>query len=361
MKRWSLPIGTFGGTEVRVHATFLLLLAFIGWVAAREGGLSSALHTLAFLVAMFTCVLLHEFGHVLAARRYGIRTPDITLLPIGGLAHLERMPTKPSEELLVALAGPAVNVLIAGTIFAWLGFTPYTPADADLVQGSFFGRLMYWNVIMVIFNMIPAFPMDGGRVLRAVLAMFLDYGKATRLAAGIGQTIAVFGGVIALFAAGNPLLLVIAMFIFLSAGQEVAHVTDQEAMSGLMVRDAMVTDFRSLPQDALLRDAVVLLLSGTQHDFPVLDGSGEFSGMLNRTALISALAEHGAQHPIAHVTEACADTLAPGHPLVSGVETLRSSPYTALPVLDPLTGTLVGLLTAENIAEMLMVRAALAK
>ncbi|MFZ4766754.1 MAG: site-2 protease family protein, partial [Roseimicrobium sp.] len=142
MKRWSLLIGTFGGTEVRIHVTFLLFLAFIGWSAASYGGVGASVAMIGFVLAMFTCVLLHEFGHVLAAKRYGIHTPDIILLPIGGLARLERMPSKPAQELVVALAGPAVNVLIAGLIFLWQG--KIDPRASDLVHGPFLDRLMHW-------------------------------------------------------------------------------------------------------------------------------------------------------------------------------------------------------------------------
>jgi Zn-dependent protease/CBS domain-containing protein len=362
MKRWSLSVGTYGGTEVRIHITFLMLLAFFAWDAMRRGGVSAAVEVLAFLIAMFTCVLLHEFGHVIAARRYGIRTPDITLLPIGGLARLERMPREPMQELIVAIAGPAVNVVIGLILLMFHGLVPFDEFMDELIRGSFTGRLMVWNFVMVGFNMIPAFPMDGGRVLRAVLAMFLDYGQATRVAATLGQGLAVIGAMVALLTPGYHLLpLLIALFIFMAAGQEAAYVTDQESMRGLRVRDAMVTNFRTLPHDAVLRDAVQLLLSGTQHDFPVLDENGVFRGMLGRTALISALAEHGAQHAVGTVTEPCETRLDPRHPLSEALEKLRASSCPALPVIDPVTGQLLGLLTTENIAEMIMVRTALAK
>lgn len=362
MKRWSISLGTWLGTEVRIHLTFLLLLAFFGWQAAQYGGAAAAVDMTLLIVAVFTCVLLHEFGHVLAAKRFGIRTPDITLLPIGGLARLERMPRDPVQELIVALAGPAVNVAIVILLFVWRGFALSSPDELGLMRGSFSGRLMIWNVFMVAFNMIPAFPMDGGRVLRALLAMFLDYVKATRIAAVIGQAFAILGAMFALMNFGsNPLLLIIAIFIFMSAGNEAAQVSDQEAMRGLLVRQAMVTEFRSLPHTAVLRDAVQVLLAGTQHDFPVLDEAHAFKGILSRTRLISALADHGDLHPVGAVTEACDILLTPDQPLLDALEKLRLSGCPALPVLDPATQELLGLLTAENIGEMIMVRAALSR
>ena len=355
-------LGTFGGTEVRIHATFVLLLVFFGWQTAAIGGAMAAVKILAFILAIFSCVLLHEFGHVLAARRYGIHTPDITLLPIGGIARLERMPREPVQELIVALAGPAVNVVIGLLLLAWRGFESPTFAELNLMEGSFSARLMAWNFYMVLFNMIPAFPMDGGRVLRASLAFFLDYVKATQVAASVGQGIAVFGAMAVLFLGwANPFLLIIAIFIFMGAGQEAAYVTDQETIRGLRVRDAMVTNFRSLPHDAVLRDAVQFLLNGTQHDFPVLSASGGFTGMLSRRSLIGALSEFGPDHPVAAVTEPCQVTLEARQPLNESMEKLRASACPALPVLDPLSGSLVGLLTTDNVSEMIMVRAALAR
>eukprot|EP01031_Cornospumella_fuschlensis_P016581 gene16581-biopygen13992 len=160
--KWSYRIATIAGTEVRIHITFFILLLFVAFTGMRSGqGMESALHAVLFICTMFFCVLLHEFGHVFAARGYGIRTPDITLLPIGGLARLERMPRKPSQELVVAIAGPAVNVVIAAGIWLILGVLPSFEVLGHLERpGQFLEKLMWWNAIMVVFNLIPAFPMD---------------------------------------------------------------------------------------------------------------------------------------------------------------------------------------------------------
>jgi CBS domain-containing protein len=237
---------------------------------------------------------------------------------------------------------------------------PMTP-HLDLVQGDFLTRVAQWNIVMVLFNMIPAFPMDGGRVLRAGLAMMTDYGKATRWAAAIGQGFAVFGAIAALFLFQNPLLLIVAMFIFLSAGQEASMVKEDESARGLTVRDAMVTEFHSLREGSTLQEAVDRLLSGTQHDFPVVNREGEFTGLLTRTALISALAKHGAQHYVSEVMEPLEIKLDPRQALKEGLEQLRVLGLPAIPVLDPLSGKIAGLLTTENIGEMLMIRAALGR
>ena len=367
MRSWSFRLATIAGTEVRIHFTFLFLLLFFFWLGASEGGLGMALETMGFIVAVFTCVLLHEFGHVTAARRYGIRTPDITLLPIGGVARLERMPREPAHELVVALCGPLVNIVIGGLIYLTLlvlhmHMPTVKDIQMDLGHGEFLAELMVWNGYMVAFNMVPAFPMDGGRVLRAVLAMFMNYGKATRTAASIGQMIAVFAFVAVLFRPGNPgnyLLLIIALFIFMSAGQEASMVTQEETTRGLRVRDAMVTDFHTLGRGATLQDAVTLLLNGTQHDFPVVDADGRFVGLLLRKGLIGALAEHGLSYPAVTAMQPCEARLQPMDDLNSAMQLLRGSSCQVLPVLDPGSEKLVGLLTTENIGEMMMVRAAL--
>lgn len=211
---WSLHLGRWLGIDVYLHFTFLLLLAFIGLGQGVVGrSLDAALGGVLFFGGLFFCVLLHEYGHALAARRYGIATRDITLLPIGGVARLERMPEKPSQEFVVALAGPAVNVVIAIGLFVGLKlggwWQPLSSLSAS--SGNIFERLLVANVFLVLFNLLPAFPMDGGRVLRALLAMKLNYTRATRIAARIGQGMAVLFGFAGLF--GNPMLLLIALFV----------------------------------------------------------------------------------------------------------------------------------------------------
>jgi CBS domain-containing protein len=256
-----------------------------------------------------------------------------------------------------------VNVIIAAAIWLGLGInTAFHPGYDFLQSGHFFQKLMMWNILMVVFNLIPAFPMDGGRILRAVLAMFMEYSAATRRAAAIGQGIAM---VVTIYMLLNhsfqPMLLLICFFIFMAAGQEAALVTQQEATKNLRVRDAMLTDFRTLPPEATLRDGVALLLAGTQQDFPVLDAHGGMQGMLTRHDLISALAEKGPGQPVVDVMRPCPASTEPASELTQALEILNASDSPALPVLDPSSGELVGLLTTENVGESLMVRAALMK
>lgn len=246
---WSIKIGEIRGTSVRIHLTFLFLLAWIWLVNYRAGGTAAAWQGVIFILLIFLCVLLHEFGHVFAARQFGVRTPDITLLPIGGVARLERMPERPMEELIVA-AGPLVNVVIAALLLVYLGHAidPEILDDLEKPQLGLAARLASVNIFLVLFNLIPAFPMDGGRVLRALLAMRLGFGRATQIAASIGQGLAIVFGFAGLFY--NPLLIFIAIFVYLAATSEAQATQIREVSSGILIGEAMITEFVRLPADA---------------------------------------------------------------------------------------------------------------
>jgi Zn-dependent protease len=252
--KWSWKIGRVAGIGIYVHATFLLLLAWVAYTYWRTGqSLLATLEGLGFLLALFGCIVLHELGHALIARRFGIQTRDITLLPIGGLARLERMPDEPLQELWVALAGPAVNVAIAAVLLAWqIAAAPLEPlVSFTLTGGRFVAQLLAVNIFLVLFNMLPAFPMDGGRVLRALLATQLDYLRATQIAATVGQGFAFLFGFLGLFYL--PLLL-IAIFVWIGTAQEAGMTQVKVALGGIPVSGAMLRDFRTLtPHDSLAR------------------------------------------------------------------------------------------------------------
>ncbi len=292
--KWSWKLGEFRGIAVYMHATFLILIGFVVlsyWSSGHSFG--KTLEGVAFVLVLFSCVILHEFGHALMAARFGIRTRDITLLPIGGVARLERMPEEPLQELWVALAGPAVNVIIALGLFAWIQFTTvFSPLEQlGVTTGSFLERVMAVNVLLVVFNMIPAFPMDGGRVLRALLARSLEYTRATQIAASVGQSIAMVFAFVGFFT--NPFLIFIALFVWIGAAQEASMVTMKAALGGVPVRRAMMTDFRTLQVGDTLQQAIDLILATPQQDFPVLDG-GQVLGILTSRDLMIALQGHGA-------------------------------------------------------------------
>jgi Zn-dependent protease/predicted transcriptional regulator len=356
--RWTFHIARIAGIDVKMHATFLLLLAFYGFAFYGQGGLPAAIQGVVFISLVFCCVLLHEFGHALAARRYGIHTPDITLLPIGGLARLDRMPEKPSEELVVAIAGPLVNVVIAALLAP---FVPLVMVKPEVLEHFGFGlipQLFIANCILVVFNLIPAFPMDGGRILRAFLAMRMDYARATNIAATIGQTLAFAGALCALVWWRNPVLMLVAIFVFFGAQSEAAHAQMRSITSGLRVRDAMVTRFEVLPRGATLHDAVQAVLNTSQHDFPVVDESGSVIGILARDDLIVALREASPQTTVLESMRTNVPCLNPMMFFDRAQALMQESGSPALPVVDQV-GRLVGLFTHENVGELILLQSAL--
>ena len=356
--KWSIKVGRLLGIDVFIHFTFLLLLGFLALVYWQNTQrVEAAIVGVGFFVALFGCVLLHELGHALMARHFGIRTRDITLLPIGGVARLEKMPEKPMQELWVALAGPAVNVVIAAGLLGWLWFTrTLVPVDElSVTGGSMLERLMVVNVFLVLFNMLPAFPMDGGRVLRALLATALGRRRATAIAANIGQGMAILFGIVGFLY--NPFLVFIAVFVFLGAQAEAGAVEMQSALEGFRVRDAMMTRFRVLSPHDPLSKAVAELLAGSQMDFPVLE-NGQPVGLLRRNDLVKALSEGRRDAAVAEVMCREFETVGVAALLKSVVESMHARHCATLPVAAE--GRIVGLLTLENISEMMMINAALA-
>jgi Zn-dependent protease/CBS domain-containing protein len=355
--KWSWKIARIAGIDVFIHTTFLLIIGWVGftyWI--EQGTIEAVISGILFILLLFVFVVMHEYGHALTARRYGIKTRDITLYPIGGVARLERMPERPIEELWVALAGPAVNVVIAIVLFAYLAITQSMEPLTSLTisTGSLVERLMIVNLWLVGFNLIPAFPMDGGRVLRALLGLRLEYVQATQIAATIGQGIAFLFGFIGLFS--NPFLVFIAFFVWMGAAQEANMVQMKSSLSGIPVTRAMLTDFESLsPRDTLAR-VVGLILAGSQHDFPVVE-DGRVVGILDRDTFISTLSKQGQG---ASVVEA----MLPNPPEIDSHEMveaallrLQEKGMKSLPVTH--NGQLVGLITSENITEFLMIRTAM--
>jgi Zn-dependent protease len=356
--QWSYSIVRIGGTDVRIHLTFLLLLAWIGIAYYQDGGAPAAVEGVAFIITVFACVVLHEFGHATAARRYGIKTPKITLLPIGGVAELERMPEKPSEEIVVALAGPLVNVVIAAFLVLVLGAT-VDPAALTAMEDpkvEFLGRLAAVNVWLVLFNLIPAFPMDGGRVLRAVLATRYSRVRATEIAGSIGQFAAFAFGFLGLLS-GNVLLIFVGIFVYLAATSETQAIGLQDAARAVDVRDAMITSFESLPVTASLGDAAEALLRTPQHEFPVLDGAGSLRGFLTRAGLVEGLQKSGPQTPALEMMVTDVPTVGEGERLHAALEALQKRTAPAVGVTDA-KGKLVGYVTIENIGELMMLRSA---
>lgn len=358
MMGWSISLGRIAGTEVRIHLTFFLLVAWFAVSAGSRGGQAAAVEAVVFILAVFACVLAHEYGHVLMARRFGIGTRDITLLPIGGVASIERMPEKPGQELLIALAGPAVNVVIALVLFTIFGARLDAEKMAAAVEDQridLVTRLALVNVMLVVFNMIPAFPMDGGRVLRALLSYKLDRTRATRIAASIGQAVAFGLGFLGLF--GNPMLLFIALFVFLATTHESYAVELGEATKGVATRKATITSYATLDTQATVGQAVETLLATTQREFPITDGAGRLRGVLTRDGMIRALAASGPDTPVLDVMERDVVTINSHAPLSEAVAALQATGRPLVGIVDD-DARVVGIITLENLAEYMMVDAA---
>ncbi len=358
--KWSVRLGTYFGIPVYMHLTFLLLLAWVAIIHWTQSGRADAvLGGILFIIFIFGCVVLHEFGHALTARRYGIKTRDITLLPIGGLARLERMPDDPRHELWVALAGPAVNVVIAAVVWVSLGAAgALVPLDRlSMTDGPFLERLMVVNVFLVVFNLIPAFPMDGGRVLRALLATRMEYTRATSIAAGVGQWLAYVFGFIGLFG-GNPMLLFIAFFVWIGAASEASMVQMKASLSGIPIARAMITDYRAISPDATLDEAVDLTLAGSQKDFPVVEGDSVV-GVLVQKDLLGALARQGPGVRVSDVMQREFEILDAAEMLETAFRRLTACRCNTAPV--SFHGRLVGLVTMDNIGEFMSIQGALGK
>jgi Zn-dependent protease/CBS domain-containing protein len=362
--KWSWRVGRLAGIELRVHATFSLLFVWIVLSGLREdASATTVLSTIVLTLAVFAIVVLHEFGHAVTARHFGIHTRDITLLPIGGIARLERMPREPRQELLIALAGPAVNVALAAVIYATLAAFGRTDAittiareGARMAPSMVLGQLFVINVSLAAFNLIPAFPMDGGRALRAVLTWrSRDYAKATLVAARVGRVFALIFGLLATLVIGSPTLVVIAVFVWVAASSEALAVQTSAALENVSVANLMITDVRTLaPRDQLAR-AARLTIDGFQQDFPVVD-DGVLVGMLSRRDLVRALAQQGSTGAVesAMRREYPSATL---EDTVDGVlRRLTTLGAGALPVVRG--NELLGLLTMENVSEFLMLRTA---
>ncbi len=357
--RWAWRLGQIAGISVHVHGTFLFLLA---WVAMSRflirHRIVDAIDGLVFILLLFGIVVIHELAHALAAKRFGIATRDIILLPIGGVSRMERMPSRPTQELLVALAGPAVNIALAGVLWLVLapgaGLAGLTPTS--WVGGPLLIKLFWANVSLAVFNLLPAFPMDGGRVLRAFLAMRMDRARATQIAANIGQGLALWFGFLGLFV--NPVLLFIALFVWIGAAEEAMAAQMHSALGDVPVSRAMITEFQTLAPTDTLAQAVEHVLAGFQQDFPVVE-AGQVVGVLTQGRLLAALAQRGEGTRVREVMQQQFETAEPAEMLEQALARLHRHDCHTLPVAQH--GRLVGMVTMENVGELLMIQAALRK
>ena len=354
--KWSFKIADIAGIKIQMHLTFLIIVAWFALAYWQmEGTMRGVLEGVSFLLALFFCVVLHELGHALTARKFGIRTRSITLLPIGGVAAIEKVPDDPREEILIALAGPAVSLCIALLLWILLTVTGtlVSVEELSVVGGPFLQRLMIVNLIIAVFNLIPAFPMDGGRVFRALLSMRLEATKATRIAAGIGQFIAILFAALGLM--HNPFLFLIAVFIWFGAALEAQTATIQQALSDVSVAQAMLTDFQTLQPGDPLAKAIELTLTGSQKDFPVIEG-GIVVGFLAQTDMLRGLQQGGDQLAVAGVMQVDVVDVHPADRMGQVLELIKSNPSGLVTVSE--RGQLKGIINLDNIFELLRIQAA---
>jgi Zn-dependent protease/CBS domain-containing protein len=349
----TIPIFRVLGVPVRLHFTFVLLVVFIA--VQVFGGKNSSAGFALFLVGSLASVLLHEFGHAIVASRFGVRTREIVMFPIGGLARMER-PLPPAAEIMVALAGPFVNLVLACAVFAYMVQSKETAVIGvrDFLQPggkSVPALLLYGNILLAFFNLLPAFPMDGGRVLRALLSFIRPEQEATRVAAWMGRMLAIAMGLYGLVAA-QFLIVFFALFIYLGAAQESVAALGRSLAHGIPVRAAMITEFHTLDHGNTVRDAANLLLSTSQQDFPVMHG-GKLVGLLGRNQLIRAIAYDGPETYVAGAMDRGYATFSPDTDLAEILPQMALAGQCAL-IMEQ--DRLVGILTTDNLSEFLMLR-----
>ncbi|NNE90298.1 MAG: site-2 protease family protein [Verrucomicrobiales bacterium] len=355
--KWSFQVGKIAGTRVKIHLTFVLLLAWVGVSGALNQGIFTAVSSLVLLILIFLCVLLHEFGHVIAALRYGITTPKITLFPFGGVATVSHIPKDPRKELFISFAGPLTNILLAvillsirGSAFEW-NLAAISKAETTLVD-----RMIWVNVILAVFNLIPAFPLDGGRIFRALLSFAIDRMKATFFAVRVGQGFAIAGAFIAVFA-HQPFLFLIALFLFFAAGSEASMAETEHALEGLTACDASMGEFHTVEMDDTVDLAIKLMLDTSQPDFPVVNHSGQCIAIATRQDLIRTLREKGAEIPVREVVQTLPAMIDLDVPALDAWRKLVDSKLPGAAVVDS-HGKLARWLTRENISELILSRTA---
>ncbi len=346
--KWSFQIGKVFGIPIRVHITFFLLLIFIGFYGSRLEGARSGVFGILSVILIFLCVVIHELSHSLLARKYGVKVKDIVLLPIGGVSEMEELPQKPDEEIFVALAGPVTSILLA--LIFYLAFVFFTPGIRNLkisiFQGNLLLNLFFINLILALFNLLPAFPMDGGRVLRGFLGLRMDLLKATRIAVGIGEIFAIFLFFFGLFF--NPWLALIAIFIYLGAEGEKKATELKVVITDVPVKAAMLTDVEAITPDVTLGMVLEKICHGLQQDFPIIEGN-KVLGILSREKIFSALHNHSKDTRVREIMPQDFLSTSEDTPLSEVFKKMSSEKISVLPVMQG--GILKGLISLEQIGK----------
>jgi Zn-dependent protease/CBS domain-containing protein len=356
--RWSIKLIRVKGIDIKVHLTFVLILIWAAyrWGMGMRGGLNGALYGIVVILLLFVCVTLHELAHSLTAMRFGIKVRGITLLPIGGISQMEEIPTKPKEELLMSVVGPLTNFIIAAGLIlisilfhreAGLSSQYLSEVLGSIRWSGLVSYLAVANIMLGVFNLLPAYPMDGGRVLRSILALRMDHAKATTWAVNIGQGMAWILGLWGVLA-GAWMLVIIAIFIYLGASQEGQMIEAKSVLGKLSVRQAMTGKFQTVAPNAPISRVVDLILHSFQTDFPVVE-EGRLAGFVSEFDIVGALKEYGPEVAVKQVMKADVPTVDPDETLFEARQRMTMARLNALPVLKE--GQLQGMVTAHDISE----------
>jgi len=350
--KWTFRLGKIYNIPIKIHALFILLLIFFWYINTRDYGIYNGVLSTVFVLLIFLFVTLHEFAHGYQAMKYGIKVREIVLLPIGGVAQIENFPEEPLQEIKVAIAGPLLNFFSAGIIFSIFLFSGKIDylMDFSITSTNIVKSLFWVNLMLGVFNLIPAFPMDGGRILRAVFALNMPYIKATRLAAGIGKGFAILFGLYGLFA--NWWLILIAIFIFLGAGSEEHMLKVRNGLEGIMVRQIMTKNVFALRPDDSLKQGLQYIYQGCMDDFLVLSEE-KIIGIVARADLMSAIHEFGLNKKIEEIMSTDFEILSPEDKVVDVYAKLSHISAKTLPVAE--NEKIVGMIGLENIGRYLTI------
>jgi Zn-dependent protease/predicted transcriptional regulator len=354
--KYSLRLGKISDIKVEIHWTFLILIVWVILSGLKtESTPQQLMWSVLYVLAIFVCVILHEFGHALAAKKFNIKTTSITLLPIGGLAQMESIPEKPKEELIIAFAGPAVNILIAAILYPITGLSTETLKEVSTTLGpdNFSIALMSVNVWLAIFNLIPAFPMDGGRVFRALLSFRMGHVAATRIAASVGQLLAI--GFVFFGFFYNPFLIFIGFFIYIGAGSESVYAQTKSLLHGYRLRDVVMHDVPFIEKSAPLKEAVHQLLNSQNKNFIVTD-AGKPVGTLNRDQIIKALHEQNENVLVDQIKNDALTYFSPDTPLDNIWGEMQKQKQRIILVSN--NGAFDGIVDDENLAEFILIHSA---
>ena len=360
----SFQIATIGGIPLKVHWTFPLVFVALYFIGGVKPWLDFLLIS-GLVMALFVCVILHEFGHVYAARYFGVNTLDVIISPIGGVARLTRLPSKPIQEFIVAIAGPLVNVVIAlilslilflttkeGVGITWIGFPElfyYYPLDGN--TNVFIRQILGINLLLVLFNLIPAFPMDGGRMFRAILSLGLPRLTATRAASLLGQFSAVVFVIYGIYSQ-NYTLPIIGVFIFIFASNEYQSVKVNEVLKSFSASDVMRTDFISLSNDTTIEIAKDYLLKDDSGDFIIIDENGDYKGILTRRSIQYALKNNAFSQPITDFAAKKIEVIHPSENIKKLFYHMQEQQISAFVIQDE-EGELLGIIDIKRFQEFL--------